>query len=123
MRSVFVRRAGHTISHTDRAAKLAALSTNPYQQDGGKRAHLAPSYPGHHSQTEGDPGHHYQQEGYPDAHFSPQEVASSDDIPSQPGGASQPDAHFSQQEVSSNDYIPYQQEVSSPNPIIILSDQ
>ena len=43
--------------------------------------------------------------------------------PPQPGGASQPDAHLYQQEGASNDYISSQQEGSSPNPIIILSDQ
>ena len=79
----FVRQEGHTLSRADRAAKRAALSTHPSPQEGGKRDLLYPSAPGCHSQPEGDSSSQYQQEGELDAHFSPQEVASSDDNPSQ----------------------------------------
>ena len=89
-------RAGHTPSRSDREAKREALSTNTYRQEGGKRSLLDTSYPGRQSQPDGYPGRHYQQEGDPDLHFSTQEVASSDEIPSQIGGASQPDTNFSQ---------------------------
>ena len=92
----FVRQEGHTLSRADRAAKRAALSTHPSPQEGGKRDLLYPSAPCCHSQPEGDSSSQYQQEGELDAHLSPQEGSSSDDIPSQLGGASQLDAHFSQ---------------------------
>ena len=113
MRVLFVQQARHTLSRSDREARREALPTHPSPQERGKYAWLDIFYPCRHSEQEGDP----------DAHFYPKEGASSDDNPSQPGGASQPDAHFSQQEGASNDDIPYQQEVSSPNPNIILSDQ
>ena len=113
MRVLFFQQARHTLSRSDREAKREALPTHPSPQEGGKYSWLDILSPGPHSQQEGDP----------DAHFYPKEGASSDENPSQPGGASQPDAHLSQQEEASNDDIPYQQEVSSPNPIIILSDQ
>ena len=95
---------------------------NPSQQEGGKNYHLAPFTPGQHYQPEGDPGHQFQHEGDPDTHLSPQEGASSNDTPSQPGGLSQPDPHFSQQDRSSIDEIPFQQEGAYPNPIAIISE-
>ena len=95
-RPVFVHQEVHTLSRTDRAAKRASLSTNTSQKEGCKHSCLALSAPGCHSQPEGDPGIHSQQEGNLDAHLYPQEGSSSDDIPSQLGGASQLDAHFSQ---------------------------
>ena len=123
MRAGFIRRAGHSISSADRAAKRVALYINPSQQEEEKSFFLDPSSHGRHSRPEGDTGRHSQQEVDPDSHFSPQEVAYSDDIPSQPGGASQPDAHLYQQEGASKNDITSQQEGASPNPITILSDQ
>ena len=105
---------GHILSRADRAAKCAAISTYPYPQEGGKRTRLDPSSPGCQSQLEGDSGCNSQLEGDLDAHFYPQEGASSDENPSQSGGASQPDAHLSQQEGASNDDIPTQQYGASP---------
>ena len=72
MKAGFFQIAGHTLSCADKAAKRAALSTNIYQQEGGKRARLDISAPVRHSQPEVDPGCHSQQEGYPDAHLFPQ---------------------------------------------------
>ena len=92
----FVWLAGHNLSRADRLSKCAALSTHPSTQEGGKRACLDPSATGCHSQLERDSGCHFQQDGDPDAHLSPQEGSSSDDNPSQPGGASQTDAHLNQ---------------------------
>ena len=49
----FFRQAGHIIIRAYRSVKRAALSTHPYQQEGGKRDCLDPSSPSHHSQPGG----------------------------------------------------------------------
>ena len=113
----------HTLSCADSAAKHAALSTNPSQQEGVNCARLDPLDPGCHPQIEGDPCQNSQQEGDPAVNLSPQERASIDDIPVQPGVSSQPDENLSQQEGASNDYITSKKDESSPHFIIIISDQ
>ena len=57
----FVKQAVHSLSRSDRAAKLAALSTRSYPQDGVKRARLNTLDPGRHSQPCGYYGNHSQQ--------------------------------------------------------------